>query len=277
MTTSMLKCSKLWENVERLISLSGSFYLYEPRERCRNSGHGSPLEWVAVNPNEADYLHYSDLSDYSLSLCSTLGGGASQFAPLEIVEKIIEKRLWREVTLLFVSDFTGSSDYSGGLPYLSNCEVLLEEYNSPECRELIGGHGSRSVAIDPRYLSEELMESLESLESYPVLDEEHWSELGEKLKTEAFENWVESDLRRYIEEVLVEALIEGGVREREEAEEEAEEIAENASDDTLWQILSEADSDGSLWEEEYNSMHCNLNRIDSSLIAGKFLTLEVVK
>jgi hypothetical protein len=277
MTTSTLKSSKLWENVEKLLSLSGSFYLYEPRERCRNSGHGSPLEWVAVNPNEADYLHYSDLSDTSLALCSTLGGGASQLAPLEIVEKIMEKRLWGEVTLLFVSDFAGSSDYSGGLPYLSNCEVLLEEYNSPECRELIGGYGSRSVAIDPRYLSEELLESLESLESYPVLDEEHWSELSEKFKTEAFEDWLKSDLRRYIEEALVEALLEGGVREREEAEEEAEEIAENASDDILWEILSEADSDGCLWEEEYNSMHCKLDRIDSALIASKFLTSEVVK
>jgi hypothetical protein len=277
MTISTLKSSKLWENVEKLLSLSGSFFLYEPRERCRNSGHGSPLEWVAVNPNEADYLHYSDLSHTSLTLCSTLGGGASQLAPLEIVEKITEKKLWGEVTLLFVSDFTGSSDYSGGLPYLSNCEVLLEEYNSPECRELIGGHGSKSVVIDPRYLSEELMESLESLENYPVLDEEHWSELGEKLKGEAFESCVESDLRRYIEEALVEALMEGGVREREEAEEEAEEMAENASDDILWQILYEADSDGCLWEEEHNSIYCNLDRIDSSLIVDKFLTSEVVK
>ena len=277
MTVSMLKSSRLWENVERLISLSGSFYLYEPRERCRNSGHGSPLEWVAVNPNEAGYLHYSDLSDTSLSLSCTLGGGASRYSALEIVEKITEKRLWGEVTLLFVSDFTGSSDYSGGLPYLSNCEVLLEEYDSPECRELIGGHGSKSVVIDPRYVSEELMETLESLENYPVIDEEHWSELSEKLKGEAFESWVESDLRRYIGEALVEALLEGGVREREEAEEEAEEIAENASKDILWEILSEADSDGSLWEEEYNSMYCNLDRIDSSLIVSKFLKSEVVR
>ena len=277
MTTSTFKSSKLWENVEKLLSLSGSFYFYQPRERCRNSGHGSPLEWVAVNPNQADYLHYSDLSDTSLALCSILGGGVSRLSPLEAVEKITDKKLWGEVTLLFVSDFTASSDYSGGLHYLSNCEVLLEEYNSPECRELIGGYGSKSVVIDPRYMSEELMESLESLESYPVLNEEHWSELGEKFKTQAFEDWVESDLRRYVEEALVEALLEGGVREREEAEEEAEEIAENASEDILWEILSEADSDGSLWSEEHNSMHCDLNRIDSSLIIGKFLTSEVVQ
>lgn len=275
MTTSTLKSSKLWENVERLLSLSGYFYFYQPRERCRNSGHGSPLEWVAVNPNQADYLHYSDLSDTSLALCSNLG--VSRLSPLEAVEKITDKKLWGEVTLLFVSDFTGSSDYSGGLHYLSNCEVLLEEYNSPECRELIGGYGSKSVAIDPRYISEELLESLESLESYPVLNEEHWSELSEKFKTQAFEDWVESDLRRYVEEALVEALMEGGAREREEAEEEAEEIAENASEDILWEILSEADSDGSLWEEEYNSMYCSLDRIDSSLIVSKFLTSEVVQ
>ena len=277
MTTSTLKSSKLWENVEKLLSLPGAFYFYEPRERCRNSGHGSPLEWVAVNPNEADYLHYSDLSDTSVALCSRLGGGVSRLSPLEAVEKITEKKLWGEVTLLFVSDFTGSSDYSGGLHYLSNCEVLLEEHSSPECREIIGGYGSKSVVIDPRYLSEELMESLESLENYPVLDEEHWSELTERFKTQAFDDWVESDLRRYIEEALVEALMEGGVIEREDAEEDAEKMAENASDDILWEILLDADSDGSLWKEEYNSMHCKLDSIDSLLIVDKFLTSEVVK
>ena len=151
------------------------------------------------------------------------------------------------------------------------------EYDSPECRELIGGHGSRSIAIDPRYISEELLETLESLENYPVIDEGHWSELGERFKTQAFDDWVESDLRRYIEEALVEALMEGGVREREEAEEEAEEIAENASDNTLWEILSESDSDGCLWKEEFNSMYCKLDRIDSALIVSKFLTSGVVK
>lgn len=278
MSCSVLLSSPLLSNVERLSALSGSFYFYEPRERMRGSGSGSPLTWESVNPNEADRLHYEGLDSFSLSLCSSLGGGALNLSEVEALEKITERKLWSSLSLLFVPSLCESGDYGGSTYQLSNAQALLEEFGgSPACRELIGAYGSYAVIIDPRYVSEELLEALEALEDYPVLDEEHLSQLEEELKVEAFNCWLEGDLRRLIEEVCFEALQTGCVREPEETEEIAEAIAEQATEDQLWDLLREADSDGFLWESEHNQMYCRLDRIDSALIVSAFLSEEVVR
>lgn len=278
MSCSVLLSSPLLSNVERLSSLSGSFYFYEPRERIRGSGSGSPLTWESVNPNEADRLHYGDLDSFSLSLCSSLGGGALNLSEVEALEKITEKKAWGSLSLLFVPSLCESGDYGGSTYQLSNAQALLRDFGgSPACRELVGAYGSYGVAIDPRYVSEEALEALEALEAYPVLDEGYLSQLEEELKVEAFGCWLEGDLRGLIEEVCLEALQTGGVREPEEAEEIAERIAEEATEDQLWDLLREADSDGCLWEPEHNQMHCRIDRIDSALIVSAFLSEEVVR
>ena len=278
MSCSVLFSSPLLSSVERLSALSGSFYFYEPRERMRGSGSGSPLTWESVNPNEADRLHYGDLDSFSPSLCSSLGGGALNLSEVEALEKITEKKAWSSVSLLFVPSLCESGDYGGSTYQLSNAEALLEEFGgSPACRELVGVYGSYGLAIDPRYVSEELLEALEALESYPVWDEEHLSEVEERLKVEAFNCWLEGDLRELIYDVCFEALQTGGVREPEEAEEIAEAISEQVTEDQLWDLLSEADLDGCLWQPEHNQMHCSTDRIDSALIVSAFLSEEVAK
>lgn len=278
MPCSVLSSSPLLSNVERLSALSGSFYFYEPRERMRGSGSGSPLTWESVNPNEADRLHYGDLDSFSLSLCSSLGGGALNLSEVEALEKITERKLWSSLSLLFVPSICESGDYGGSTYQLSNAKALLEDFGgSPACRELVGAYGSYGVAIDPRYVSEEALEALEALESYPVFDEEHLSQLEEELKAETFSCWLEGELRGLVEEVCLEALKTGDVREPEEAEEIAEKIAEEATEDQLWDLLREADSDGFLWEPEHNQMHCRVDRIDSALIVSAFLSEEVVR
>jgi hypothetical protein len=81
--------------------------------------------------------------------------------------------------------------------------VLLEEFcGSPQCREAYGSHGSSSVVVDPRYLTEELLESLQSLENYPVLDEDHCSNLEVELQGQAWENWGQRDFQRSLESRL---------------------------------------------------------------------------
>jgi hypothetical protein len=267
---SVLRSSRLADTVERLSSCSGSWYLYEPRERLRSFTEPGSSYWQSVSPNEADSLHWSDLDTYSLALCSGLTGSLG-LSPLEAVEKIAERKLWQSVALLWVPDYCQSGDYGGSVYYLSNAQALLEEFGgSPSCREVIGGYGSHGLAIDPRYVTEELLEALESLESYPLWDEEHCSRLEENLKAEAFSSWLESDLRRHIESVISDALIQGGA-DPEAAEERAEELAENATEEQLWGILWEADQDGCLWSPEHNAMWCDLDRIDSAVIAEALL------
>lgn len=276
MSGSALRSSWLWEATDRLSALSGSFYFYEPRERVRGSGSGSPLTWEAVNPNEAESLSFGELSDWSSEIGSSLGSGITRLSPLEALERISERKAWRDVSLLFVPYLTESGDYGGSTYALSNAEALLEEHGgSPSCREITGGWSSYALAIDPRYVSEDLLEALESLEGYPVHCEEHLSIVEERLKEEAFSSWLESDLRRLIETVTLEALLQGGVKEAEEAEYEAAKIAEQATEEELWEILSSADEDGCLWSPEHNSMWCDLDRISEELILRAFLSEEV--
>jgi hypothetical protein len=278
MSGSALRSSWLWDAVNRLSALSGSFYFYEPRERMRGSGSGSPLIWESVNPNQAESLCYGELSGWSSELGSSLGSGVTRLSPLEALERISERKAWSSVSLVFVPSLTESGDYGGSTYALSNAEALLEEFGgSAACREVIGGYGSYALAIDPRYVSEDLLEALESLENYPVHCEEHLSVVEERLRAEAFSSWLESDLRRLIERVTLEALLQGGVRDTEEAEEEAEKIAEEATDEELWDILSHADAEGGLWAPEHNSMWCDLDRIPEESILQAFLSEEVAR
>ena len=200
---SMLSSSRLISNVKALSELSGSFYFYEPRERLSGSGSGSPLVWESVSPNEAERLSMGELDLYSSALCSSLGSSLTKLSPEEAVLLICEKRLWQSVSLLWLSDHCLSGDYCGAPHTLSNKQTLLEEMGgSPMLREAIGSYSSSSVAVDPRYLSEELLESLQSLESYPVLDEDHCSSLELSLQGEAGESWAERDFSSALEKRL---------------------------------------------------------------------------
>lgn len=264
---SFLSRSRLAETIERLSSCSGSFYFYEPRARLRSGEPGSPLVWQSVSPNEAESLSFSELDSYSLALCSSLSGSLA-LSPLEAVEKISQKKLWQSVSLLWVPDHCQSGDYGGSIYALSNAQALLEDYGgSSVLREAIGGHGSYGLALDARYVSEDLLEAMESLENYPLYDENHCSFLEESLKEEAFSSWLRSDLLRFLEKAFSSLLAEEGLSE-EEAEEEAEKRAESLSEDRLWELLREADSDGCLWSPEHNSMWCNLERISEDLLSA---------
>jgi len=268
--------SRLAQVTERLCSLSGSFYFYEPRARFMGSEPGSPLVWEPVSPNQESSLSYGELSDYSGSLCRTLGGGISRLSPEDAITELCRARAWQSASLLFVPALCESGDYGGSTYQLSNAEALLKEFGgSPACRELIGGYGSYGLAIDPRYASDELVEALESLESYPVWDEEHLSEVEERLKEEAFSCWLSSDLRRLIAQVLEEHLREHGYEE-EEAEEISERISEEATEESLWELLSSSDDDGCLWQAESNSLWCDLDRVETDLILSTYLTEEAL-
>jgi len=61
-------------------------------------------------------------------------------------------------------------------------------------------------ALDPRFLSDhigtDMVESLESLEDYPVLDENDWSALELERQAEAWESWAAADWRKEVEKQL---------------------------------------------------------------------------
>jgi hypothetical protein len=229
-------------NVKELSSLSGAFYFYKPRERLLNSGKGEPLSWESVSPNEADSLFMGELDLYSPALCSSLGSTLTQLSPEEAVSLICERRLWQSVSILWLSDHCLSGDYCGAPHTASNARVLLEKFSGPELRCCSGDYGAQSVAIDPRYLSEELLESLQSLENYPVLDEDDWSALELELRNEAWEDWAQRDFTRALEKRLSSVL---------DNEDLAEETMESLSPDALHSLFYALANKGSIdWESQ---------------------------
>jgi hypothetical protein len=266
----MLSSSRLLSNVQALSELSGSFFFYEPRERMRSSDPGSPLVWQSVSPNEEESLCWSCLDHYSLSLCSNLQGSLRLSAE-EAISRICERKLWQSLSLLWVPDYCQSGDYGGAVHYRSNANVLLSEFSSPECRELYGSYGSHGVAIDPRYLSEDLLENLQSLENYPVLSEDDLSYLETELQDEAWESWARSDFSRKLESLLSETLSAAGW---EIAEEWAEQSIESLSEDQLSSLFREgAESANLYWESQCNDVWIDVERVTESLSEDQLLSL----
>jgi hypothetical protein len=225
---SMLSSSRLISNIKALSELSGEFYFYEPRERLLSSGFGSPLVWESVSPIERESLYMGELDCHSSALRASLGSGMTKLSPEEAIMLICEKRLWHSVSLLWISDHCLSGDYCGAPHTLSNKQVLLDEFGgSPMLRDCYGSYGSSSVVVDPRYLSDELLETLQSLERYPVMDEDHCSSLELDLQTEAWENWAEREFSSALEERLSSLC----------GDELAEQAVESLSSERLWAVF----------------------------------------
>ena len=230
--------SQLFTNIQALFELSGDFYFYEPRrEMIRGGALSSPCEWRQPCPNEADSLSFGELSTYSLELRRELGSSLSKVSPEEAAELLCQRRLWRRCALVWISSHCQGGDYGGGTHNFSNARVLIDQFFSPELREIGGGYGSFGVAVDPRYLSEDLLENLQSLENYPVLNEDDLSRYEMELQSEAWESWAEREFRDALENRLSEIS----------SEDEAESAIEEISSETLCELFHQALETGNLY------------------------------
>lgn len=113
--------------------------------------------------------------------------------------------------LLFVSDFlredcSWPGGYSPSAVYRSNARVFRDEFS----RELEKADGDGpDVALDVRYVTDEMLDTLEGLESYPLISEDDHSELELEDQQEAWENWAASDWRGLVCAAIDEYLPEG--------------------------------------------------------------------
>ena len=249
--------SNLCRNLSRLSELQGCFYFWESstlRSYSPSSPNYPSSFWEQERLSDQGVLHWSDLSN-----CLSQAGYFKLSDPIEAASLLSEHRLWQTAPIVFVPDFFASGDYGGSVYGLANKEAFLEEFGDSEkigglqIWELLGGYSSSQIAVDRRYVTEELLEALESLQSYPIWDEDRLYKVEDRLKQEAFSCFLESDLRKKIEEILLKAG---------EEEEKAEEKAESLTEENLWEILYAAESSGcGLWESEHNSMFCRLEEI----------------
>jgi len=230
--------NKLLSTISRLSSLSGSFYTVSP---SRHIG-GTVNAWESYSPMEESFLSFSDLEP--------TGGphlAWSKLSPEELLKAFQEKKLWKIASIVWVSSFFQSGDYGGSLVELSNLQTFLEDHGEkPGVWELSGGWGSSGLALDVRFLEEELLEELEALESYPLRSEDHLSFLELEEEGKAWESWASSDFRKELEKLLEEKL-----EAPEEKLEALEEKLEDLSEEKLFQLFQEAAEEASLyWETE---------------------------
>jgi hypothetical protein len=86
------------------------------------------------------------------------------------------------LSLGFVPSYCGYSDYSNtGLVGLSNYRVLTDPQSTPDPHsgilEVGYGWNGRGVVLDLRYVPEDVIETIEALEDYPLISEDDHSQL----------------------------------------------------------------------------------------------------
>ena len=117
---------------------------------------------------------------------------------------------WRS-RLLFVSDLlredcSWPGGYSPSAVYRSNARAFRDEFAAE--LEKADGDGP-DVALDVRYVTDEMVETLEALESYPLISEDDHSQLELEDQQEAWESWAASDWRQLVCAAVDQYLPEG--------------------------------------------------------------------
>lgn len=101
---------------------------------------------------------------------------------------------------LYEIPHTMYSDYSGDTVHRSNCDVLLEDFKDRQSKglwEVYGGHGTRGIVVDKDTLeSDEMQDILYQLENYPLISDDHHSQLEYEIETEAWQDYIRDDLLR---------------------------------------------------------------------------------
>jgi hypothetical protein len=149
--------------------------------------------------------------------------------------------------LLFSPDLLNAdSSWPGGYEasslHRSNNRTFCDAYSA----ELILADGDADgLALDIRFLTEDMIADIESLENYPLLSEDDHSSLEMEDQEKAWEDSVSRDFSRALEERLA------SISDREDAEDVAESFVESLSPDSLYSLFHAlAESANTYWEEE---------------------------
>lgn len=150
-------------------------------------------------------LRGSDNRGYDLHHVPGYVYGVGNLTPAEALEHCAANH-WRDCRLLFSAaalddDCSWPGGYDAPSHYRSNARVFREEF--AQALELADGDAD-GTALDLRYVTPEMIETIESLESYPVLDEDDHSQLELDCQQEAWECWAASDWRDAIRDKLAE-------------------------------------------------------------------------
>jgi hypothetical protein len=251
--------SLISDRISRLSALNGSFYTISPERYI-----GKCNLWESYSPLEEE--------DLSFSLLEASAGrhlAYPKLSPEDTFKAFSEKKLHSKAALVFCPAYCQGGDYSGAsLVELSNCDVLLEDYGGKGVWRLYGGHGSFGLAIDVRFCSEELLQELEALESYPLASEDKLSELEIEKEAEAWHCWASADFTKELSTLLSSFCSEASEQKLEALEDKLESLEE----DKLFELFREACDLGShYWETEGLDRWINVEKVAASVSFSSLL------
>ena len=175
-----------------------------------------------------------------------------------------QQQHWRNCRLLFSpakldADCSWPGGYDAPSHYRSNARVFREQFS----RELERADGDADgTALDLRFLTDDMVETIESLESYPVLDDGDHSALELDCQTEAWDSWAASEWRNAVRDALaqyaplavVEANQYGPSTAKFWADDQLDLIPDAVLDPKLLDLFNTcAEAANQYWEEEQNS------------------------
>lgn len=119
------------------------------------------------------------------------------------LEKIESPDLSNTDNIYIMHDYCQMGDYGGSLVEKANTDILTDEYGFIK---VFGGYGSISCIIQidallcmPEEESDRILEVLEGLSDYPLIDDEELSNQESEQINEAWNDWTEYDFKRVIE------------------------------------------------------------------------------
>ena len=133
-------------------------------------------------------------------------GGDWHQSPWRHLETCLEDR-WRSYSLGFVPTYCGFSDYSRtGLVGKANYNVFTDPSSTPDPFDAVlkvgYGWNGQGVCLDVRFATDEQIETIRALESYPLISDDEHSQLEMEAWEEAWRDTYASEWRDGIAKLL---------------------------------------------------------------------------
>tara|TARA_R110002050_G_scaffold157337_3_gene285874 strand:+ start:763 stop:1416 length:654 start_codon:yes stop_codon:yes gene_type:complete len=126
----------------------------------------------------------------------------AQFTGLQVIHveglrecSVIRYGRWRDTasedsTELVLLPYTCNSDYSGSLVESANRKWIEDSFGEKSgVYQVYGGYGTAGIAVVSSFADSDLIEALESLESYPLICDQIHSELEMESQERALDSW----------------------------------------------------------------------------------------
>lgn len=190
------------------------------------------------------------------------------------LDKCLENH-WRELSLGFVPSYIAYSSYSNlGLVGRANFNVFTDQGSTPDPFDAVHvvdyGWDGQGVCIDVLYVTEDMLETIEALEAYPLISEEEHSQLELEAQDEAWIDWAREEFRKAVAREL--QRFEPSIWPDEADDYWAEEILDAIPDETLEARLLEefnrlSDQAGEYWvcEDTSSGAYINVAKVAEGL------------